>query len=275
MSPSYFECVINISEGRDEPVLAGLEGQAEASLRDRHSDGFHNRSVFTLINEAEALQADVRRFLHAAYRRLDLVGHIGVHPRFGVVDVVPYVALNPVDQVIATQLRDEMAQEIADSEGVSIFLYGPLEGGGFRTLPEVRRGAFGSINPDFGPPEADLHKGASAFGARPLLVAWNLWVAGITLAQGKEIASSVRDPLVRTLAFEVGDFVQVSCNFIAPLEKTPEYAYKKVSQLLPDGSHIARAEQVGLAPRAMLELIPSDKWKVLGLSPSTTIESRL
>ena len=275
MTAGKFECVINISEGQREGLLAQLEQFAGESLRDRHSDVFHNRSVFTLINTREALVRDVRAFLHEVYGQLDLVGHLGVHPRFGVADVIPFVALNLDEGEAAVEMRNQLAQEIAASEGVSVFLYGPLDDGGIRTLPDLRRRAFKELSPDFGPSTPDPHKGASAFGARPLLVAWNIWVAGLDLALGRHIASKVRTSEVRTLAFAVGEEVQISCNFIAPLETTPEYAYELVISLLPNGARITRAELVGLAPQGMLDLIPAEKWKMLGLSPSTTIETRL
>jgi len=275
MTSGLFECVVNISEGQNLALLTELDGQAGESLRDRHSDAFHNRSVFTLINEPEPLLNDVRNLLHGAYQRLDLIGHVGVHPRFGVVDVVPFVALEEDDFPVAVALRDQLAGEISQSEGVSIFLYGPTKDGGFRTLPEVRKTAMKSLRPDFGPAIPDDHKGASAFGARPILVAWNLWLSRLRLQEAKAIASAVRTDLVRTLAFQVGEDVQISCNFISPLEVTPEYAYQRVVDLLPEGAVVQKAELVGLAPAAMLELISPEKWKVLGLGPSTTIESRL
>jgi glutamate formiminotransferase / 5-formyltetrahydrofolate cyclo-ligase len=275
MPRGLFECVINISEGQREALLSHFDQLAGASLRDRHSDGFHNRSVFTLINNPEALVRDVRALLRAVYNELDLVGHQGVHPRFGVADVVPFVALDPAEAAVAVTLRDQVAEEMAQSEGVSVFLYGPLSGGHFRTLPEVRRYAFKELAPEFGPATPNLHKGASAYGARPLLVAWNLWISGIDLSLGRQIATAVRTSEVRTLAFRVGDEIQISCNFIAPLEVTPEFAYDQVASLLPINASIIKSEQVGLAPQGMLDRIPAEKWKMLGLSPSTSIESRL
>ncbi len=275
MTTNLFECVINISEGRNHDLLVSLDAHAGASLRDRHSDHFHNRSVFTLINTAESLIQDVSSLLHRAYKNLDLIGHEGVHPRFGVVDVVPFVALESEQHEQATELRNIVAKEVAYSEDISIFFYGPLQNGGFRTLPEVRKRAFKGLVPDLGPSTPSPHKGASAFGSRPILVAWNLWVGGISLDKGKEIAKGIRDPFVRTLAFQAGDQVQISCNLLSPVSVTPEKIYWAVSDLLPDEAQIDRAELVGLAPQEMLEAIPVEKWKMLGLSPSTTIESRL
>jgi len=99
-----FECVVNIAEGRRLDVLDELDHAAGSSLRDRHSDAEHHRSVFTLIHHEPQLVNDVQHLISAAFERLDLRSHEGVHPRFGVVDVVPFVALKDksVDRAVAS-----------------------------------------------------------------------------------------------------------------------------------------------------------------------------
>ena len=229
-----FECVINLSEGRDTELLSELGATAGLSLRDVHADSFHNRSVFTLINDGPPLVRDVQALLSAAFSRLDLTHHTGVHPRFGVVDVVPFVALDSKRASDAVLLRDETAQWIAHTFDVPVFLYGPVDGV-VRTLPEVRRKAFVDLKPDFGPLQAGSTLGASAVGARGLLVAWNLWLRGVSLDGARDIARSVRDVSVRTLAFEVGDSVQVSCNLIDPMRVGPSIVFDRVRAMLPAG----------------------------------------
>lgn len=269
-----FECVVNISEGRVEAQLDELRASAGRSLRDLHSDRFHNRSVFTLINEPAALTSDARALLATAYERLDLRTHEGVHPRFGVVDVVPFVALEPNESPLARSLRDETAQWIANSFDVPVFLYGPV-GLDLRTLPEVRRGAFTSLTPDFGPASLSPARGATAVGERPILVAWNLWLRGARIEEARAIAASIRRPEVRALAFTVGDQVQVSCNLIAPQVVGPGVVYDDVVARLSRTARIERAELVGLAASSVLEAEPRSRWEQLGLSADTTIEVRV
>jgi glutamate formiminotransferase len=269
-----FECVINLSEGRDAPLLSELSATAGPSLRDRHADPFHNRSVFTLINDADQLTRDVHALLRCAFTSLDLTRHDGVHPRFGVVDVVPFVALEPEDSNVAVVLRDDTARWIADAFDIPVFLYGPVEGV-LRTLPDVRKGAFLTLAPDLGPETPSATLGASAVGARDLLVAWNLWLQGVSLVEARNIARTLRRNEVRALAFQVGDRVQVSCNLVAPLVVGPSVVFDQVTTLLsPEGS-IERAELVGLAPRALLEMEDRARWSELDLSEQQTIESRL
>jgi len=87
------ECVVNISEGRDAGALALLAQACGACLLDLHADGDHHRAVLTMAGDDEVVEGAVRDLARTAVSLLDLSGHSGVHPRFGVLDVVPWVAL--------------------------------------------------------------------------------------------------------------------------------------------------------------------------------------
>lgn len=269
-----FECVINLSEGRDSATLRQLASASGSSLRDLHSDEFHHRSVFTLINEPAGLVVDVRALITAAYELLNLSGHAGVHPRFGVVDVVPFVALNPDEFDHAVQLRDELAPWLAENFHVPVFFYGPLSDGSVRTLPQVRHGAFTSLVPDAGPAQPSPRLGSVALGARPLLVAWNIWLSDVTIDVARTMAKAVRSEAVRSLAFQVGDEVQVSCNIVDVTHAKASEVYDRVLAMVPAGGAIDHAELVGLAPRAFVENEDPQRWAQLGLSAQATIEAR-
>lgn len=269
---TVFECVLNISEGRNLEILDVLSRAAGPSLRDRHCDAFHHRSVFTLINEPTELERDARLLMSAAYDHLDLTTHEGVHPRFGVVDVVPFVALDPTRVDEAVGLRDDTARWLAATFDVPVFLYGPVDDT-MRTLPEIRRRAFSSLRPDVGPSAPSPQRGACAVGQRPILVAWNLWLRGVGLEDARALARAVRSPAVRTLAFEVGDYVQVSCNVIDTAATHLSLIYDQVrAQLGPRGA-IDHAELVGLAPLSLLVAEEPARWGQLDLSEDRTIES--
>jgi glutamate formiminotransferase len=268
------ECVINISEGRNLELLDELRVAAGTSLRDRHADRFHNRAVFTLIHEADALIHDVRALISASFQALDLRAHEGVHPRFGVVDVVPFVALEPETPARAADLRDATARWISDSFEVPVFLYGAVDGT-TRTLPEVRKHAFAELSPDFGPASPSPRLGAVAVGERPILVAWNIWLTGVSRDETRAIAKAVRSSHVRALALRAGEHMQVSCNLIDPLVVGPGSVYDEVAALVPPGGEIVRCELVGLLPRAVLDSESPSRWDRLGLGEAQTIESRL
>ena len=119
----------NISEGRDTTFLATLAAACGSALLDVHTDPDHHRSVFTMVEVSGA-----RALASAAVGLLDLRDPSGVHPRIGVVDVVPFVPLAGSTMASAVAARDSFAEWIWSSLGVPAFLYGPE-----RSLPEVRR----------------------------------------------------------------------------------------------------------------------------------------
>jgi glutamate formiminotransferase len=288
------ECVVNVSEGRDETVLATLVEAAGPPLLDLHRDPHHHRSVLTLAGPADAVAEAARTLARAAVARLDLRDHRGVHPRLGVLDVVPFVPFEPGrpaphDLASAVALRDDFARWLGAELGVPSFLYGPLPDGEERTLPEVRRRAFrsrtgeagasgdaggGGLAPDFGPPAPDPRTGATAVGARQVLVAYNVWVSSAAVARA--VAAQVRQPGVRALGLEVGDRAQVSCNLVEPEHFGPGRLYDEVATLVEAaGGAVEGAELVGLVPEVVLAAVPAGRRAALGLSDGITVESRL
>ena len=257
-----FECVINVSEGRDDVVLAELAAAASPLLLDAHRDPHHHRSVFTLAGEADPLVAAARRLAEAAVARLELTGHEGVHPRLGVLDVVPFTPYlpdgrPPGDLRAAVALRDDFARWLSRDLGVPTFLYGPLPGGSDRTLPQLRQQAFATVAPDFGPPRPHRTAGATAVGARPVLVAYNVWVSPVDVA--RLVAGQIR-----------------SGNLIDPAALGPAELYDAVAGLVASaGGAVHGGELVGLLPRALLQSIPPARWPELGLSAEASVEARL
>ena len=259
------ECVINVSEGARVDLVDAIAAGAGSALLDVHSDAHHNRSVLTLAGpDAEAAARAVTR---AAVERLDLRTHVGVHPRIGVVDVVPFVPLTGSDMAHAVAARDRFAAWAGDELRVPCFVYGDE-----RSLPEVRRGAFTTIPPDTGPRIAHPTAGAIAVGARPVLVAYNVWLAansGVDVARA--VAAAVRGPAVRALGLDVGGRAQVSCNLIDPAAVGPGALVDAVASR----AGVAGTELVGLVPASVLAAEPAARWRELDLDPSRTIEARL
>jgi glutamate formiminotransferase len=274
------ECVVNISEGRDERVLAELAATAAPALLDVHRDPHHHRSVFTLAGPVDLVTRAARDLTTAAVARLDLSTHTGVHPRLGVVDVVPFIAYRSdqlstqsSDRSVTVPLRDAFATWLG-TLGVPSFLYGPLPGGPDRSLPDIRRRAFVDLFPDHGPGLPHPSAGATAVGARGVLVAYNVWVSSAELA--RTVAPLVRSPAVRALGLAVGERAQVSCNLVDPDRFGPAQLYDAVAtHMEAAGGTVIGAELVGLIPRAVLHGIAPGRWAELGLSEEATLEARL
>ncbi|MDA8374904.1 MAG: hypothetical protein M0Z91_11790 [Actinomycetota bacterium] len=257
------ECVVNVSEGKDAERLDYFVGTCASSLLDLHSDPHHNRSVFTLFGPY--LAEDLKSLATAVVESLDLREHSGVHPRIGVLDVVPFCPLGGATMDEAIAARNEFARWIWTRLGIPAFLYGPE-----RNLPELRRGAFSLFGPDFGAAMPHASAGACAVGARNLLIAYNL-VMDAEVEQVRGLAAEIRSPQVRALAMQAGSDVQLSMNLIAPLEVTPADVYDFAAARFP----VLRAELVGLVPADAMALIEPERWKELGLSEACTIEARI
>jgi glutamate formiminotransferase / 5-formyltetrahydrofolate cyclo-ligase len=202
-----------------------------------------------------------------------------VHPRLGVVDVVPFVSMRldrigricdgPIAEAIAA--RDRFIGWAATELGLPCFAYGPE-----RSLPELRRRAFVGLLPDAGPIVPHPTAGACAVGARPLLVAYNLWIPGTDTALARSIARAIRGPELRALGLSVGSSVQVSCNLINPFVTGPVAVFDQVARLAESGgAGVERAELVGLIPLRVLESVPPERRAELGLDEEHTIEALL
>ncbi len=249
---------MNVSEGRDRAVIDAIAAAGGAWLLDVHTDPHHHRSVLTLAGPGHGVEQAARAVARVGVRRIDLRLHAGVHPRMGAVDVVPFVPLAGASMADAVAARDRFAAWAAAELGVPCFLYGPE-----RALPDLRRQAFTALAPDTGPPVAHPTAGAICVGARPVLVAYNVWLTdGVDVASARRVAREIRGPALRALGLDVGGRAQVSMNLVDPGRIGPADAYDAVAARAP----VAGAELVGLVPAAVLDAAPRRRWAELGLS---------
>jgi glutamate formiminotransferase len=276
------ECVPNVSEGRDSARLDALAVACGPSLLDRHEDADHHRSVFTLagpgLRDAETAVASLAR---AVAEQLDFTDHEGVHPRFGMLDVVPFCALDE-DHEVAAAAALGFAEWAAEDLALPVFLYDdadPLR----RSLPELRAEAFTKRQPDLGPTRPHPTLGAVAVGARPPLIAVNCWLDTDDLLIAREIARQIREtdggmPGVRALglAMESEHVAQVSMNLVDLPVNGLEAACTEVRRLAErDDWSVTRVEIVGLLPAAELERCSPEFLEWAGLAAEITIEGRL
>jgi glutamate formiminotransferase / 5-formyltetrahydrofolate cyclo-ligase len=276
------ECVVNVSEGRDLAVVAAIGTAGGDQVLDVHSDPTHHRSVLTLGGSLDAVESAARAVVARAVELIDLRAHAGVHPRFGAADVVPFVTLPDAvptaagwDVVLGA--RNRFATWAGEELALPCFLYGPE-----RALPDVRRQAFSTLAPDTGPPRPHPSAGAAAVGARGVLVAYNVWLAGSdeddadVTQVARSIAADLRGPSVRALGFALDSGAQVSVNLIDPATVGVEAVYDRIAAAADSrGCTVLRAELVGLVPTAVLEAVPPRRWAELDLSEGSTIEGRL
>jgi len=282
------ECVINISEGRDPEVIAAVAAAGGVCLLDVHSDAEHHRSVLTLGGPLHEVSSAARRVAAAAVGAIDLTEHRGIHPRLGAVDVVPFVQLDQADTSVAPweaiiAARDSFASWAGSELGIPCFLYGPE-----RSLPDIRRHAFSTLSPDNGPTAPHATAGASAVGARRVLIAYNVWIAG-RVAGGpapeshidvtevaRSLAARLRRPGLRTLGLAVDGGAQVSCNVVDHHQVTLSEVFDEVATGSAEfGCSVTRGELVGLVPQVSLSAVDECRWVALGLRAEDTIEFRM
>ncbi len=274
--------MINISEGRDFRVLNALSASAGAALLDRHDDPDHHRSVFTVAStKPGGTEAATRRLVGVAAQDLNLTNHDGVHPRLGVVDVVPFVALTGTANEVAVAAARAFALWFSTTWKVPVFLYGKADSDD-RSLPTTRKQAFKSREPDFGPSEPHPILGATAVGARPPLIAVNLELDSNDLELATLVAREVRERDggllgVRSLAFALRSTgrAQVSMNLVDLSATGLERACLEVrDRLAMRGVQVHRVELVGLAPASELARCSETFLAWADLNPQDSVEAR-
>ena len=265
--------------------LRELASAAGAPLIDVHADADHHRSVFTLAGPGPQDAVLAARHLAAAVaERGSIVGHEGAHPRFGVLDVVPFVALtgSPAERSQAVDAARAFGEWWASRFGVPVFCYDEADPEG-RDLPQTRYHAFSSRDPDFGPGLPHPRLGATAVGARKPLIACNctLDIADVTVA--RTIAHEIRErdgglPGVRALGFFLAGprRAQVSMNLVDLDRTSLQTAVERVRELARrNDTTVASLELVGLLPSAELERCSDQFVQWSGIGRAATVEARV
>ncbi len=292
MAPTLL-AVPNISEGRDDTRIAPIEDAISAgvSLLDRHSDADHNRTVFTLAGDREALQNALAAGAAAAIESIDMSAHQGLHPAIGALDVCPLVWLDGEDRDPARAAAEEVAERIG-ALGVPVFLYGELaaapdraerayfRNGGLTELWLRMEG--GELHPDHGPDVPHRTAGATLVTARPPLAAFNVELDSGDVEVAKAVAAGLREsgggPAgVRAIGLPLSSGrTQVSTNIHDPLAIPLGRVVELVRALAaPLGARPLEGELIGLVPEAALAEYPGDV-PIRGFDPARqTIEGRL
>jgi glutamate formiminotransferase len=285
--------VPNVSEGRDTTALARLEtafGRG-VSLLDRHSDGDHERTVFSLAGGAGPLTEALVAGAEEALEEIDMSQYRGAHPAVGALDVCPLVWLDPADREAARTEAVAAAAQIAGL-GIPVFLYGELardptraERAYFRNggLAELwLRMEAGELRPDFGPALPHRRAGATLITARPPLAAFNVELDSDDLEVARAVAAGLRESGgglagVRAIGLVLGSGRgQVSTNVHDPIAVPLGAVVERVRELAaPLGARPLEAELVGLIPAAALVGYPDDV-PMRGFDPGRhVIERRL
>jgi glutamate formiminotransferase / formiminotetrahydrofolate cyclodeaminase len=288
------ECVPNFSEGRRPEVVDAIRSAIAAvpgvAVLDVSSDASHNRTVVTFVAPVETVVDAAYAGVATAAGLIDLTVHTGEHPRIGATDVCPFVPLAGTTMDDCVALARELGRRVGDGLGIPVFLYERAASRPDRVnLADVRRGEFEAAReqigtdpgrvPDFGPNAIHPTAGATVVGARPFLVAYNVYLGGVeNLAVAKDVAKAVREssgglPAVKALGLEVDGQAQVSMNLV-DTERTPlAVVYDEVrAQAEARGVSPTRSELVGLVPEKVLFDTAVHHVRLDGFTPSLVLE---
>ncbi len=268
MTAPLVECVPNFSEGRDAATIDALRSAITAvagvQLLDVQSDTAHNRSVFTFVGNPAAVVEAAFAATRVATDRIDLTKHSGEHPRMGATDVVPFVPVTGVTMQECVGLARQLGERVGNELAIPVFLYArAATRPDHERLPDIRKGEFEALRaralaPDFGPTKVHPTAGATAIGARPFLVAFNVYLDTQEIAVAKEIAKQIRTssgglPGVQASGFIVDGLAQVSMNLLDIDITSPAVVFNAIkARAEKQGVGVQYSEIVGLVPERAL-----------------------
>jgi glutamate formiminotransferase/formiminotetrahydrofolate cyclodeaminase len=230
--------------------------------------------------------------VQAAREYIDLNHHSGEHPRMGATDVVPFIPLEGTTMEDCIVLARTLGERVGRELEIPVFLYERAASTPAReNLADVRRGEFEGIRdemhagaasrtPDFGPSRIHATAGAVAIGARPFLVAYNVYLGpAANLPVAKAVAKAVRGSsgglrYVKGLGLEVDGQAQVSMNLV-DTEKTPLYRAFDMVKLEAEALGVSPtwSEIVGLVPERALFDTAVRHLQLRDFSPKMVLES--
>ena len=291
------ECVPNFSEGRRPEVVdairAAIAAVESVHLLDVSSDASHNRSVITFVASVDHAADAAFAGIAKARELIDLTVHQGEHPRLGATDVVPFIPLEgaTMDDCIAIARR--LGERVGSELAIPVYLYERAATRPDReNLADIRRGEFEGLRaeietnpariPDYGLPKVHPTAGAVVIGARPFLVAYNVYLGPASnLGVAKEVAKAVRGSSgglknVKGLGLEVDGQAQVSMNLV-DIEKTPLYrAFDMVKmEAAAYGVSPTWSEVVGLVPERALFETAARHVQLRNFSPDIVLERKV
>ena len=294
------ECVPNFSEGKDEKIINAIYSAAKNAGKPSSAEGFgrarvfelefnkdHNRMLFTIVGEPEAVMNSAYEAIRKATELIDMNKHKGEHPRIGATDVVPFVPVSGVSMEECVALSNKLAAKVADELNIPVFMYEEsAKRPEYRNLADIRVGEFEGFKkemktPDLGPLEIHPTAGAVVIGARKYLVAYNVNLDTKNIQVGKDIAAKIREkngglPGVKALGFEVDGYAQVSMNLVDYEKTNFDAAYNAIKSLAEEmGVGIKSSEIYGMIPLDALVRAIKTTFKADTFKSDQILEKRL
>ncbi len=207
MNRPIIECVPNFSEGRNpetiQAIASAIEQVEGAKLLDVDPGKSTNRTVYTFAGSPEAVLEAAFQAAKVGIELIDMRHHSGEHPRFGALDVCPVVPIANCTMDDCIGWARQLGKRFADELGMTIYLYGSAASKAERKdLSFVRSGEYEGLSeklkdanwkPDFGLDKFNAKSGATAVGARDILVAYNINLNTTSTRRANAVAFDVRE----------------------------------------------------------------------------------
>ena len=201
------ECVPNFSEGRDQSVIDSITREVSATpgavLLDVDPGAATNRTVVTIAGPPEAVEEAAFRLIRKAAELIDMSRHSGEHARMGATDVCPFVPMQGATMEDCVESAKRLGRRVGEELGIPTYLYGAAATQPERRrLPDIRKGEYEALAeklkqpefaPDFGKARFNEKSGATATGARPFLIAWNINVNTRDRKLANKVALELRE----------------------------------------------------------------------------------
>ena len=291
------ECVPNFSEGKDKAIInaisAAIESVESVKLLNVDPGADFNRTVYTFAGEPEAVLEAALQATKVGLALIDMRKHKGEHARMGALDVMPFIPIKNVTMDDCVRLSKKFGEKMAKEMGVPVFLYAKSATKPERVrLPDIRKGEYEaleekfkdpSFKPDFGKPVFVPKSGATATGARDILIAYNINLNTSDKSIASKISGKIRTSGVikkdkdgnkiigpdgkperipgRFKGVQAGgmmyneDIAQVSMNLLNFREVNLHHVFEAVKEEADKlGVKVTGSEIVGLVPKESLIL---------------------
>ncbi len=201
------ECVPNFSEGRDLSVIKQITDAIDSvngiKLLNVDIGAGANRTVVTFVGSPDEVVEAAFLAIKKASELIDMQLHKGEHPRMGATDVCPFIPISNITMEETVEAALLLAQRVGAELKIPVYCY---EYAAFtkkrRSLAYCRKGEYEGLaerlkrpewRPDFGPTAMNIRSGATAIGARKILIAYNVNLDTSSVEIARSIAAEVRE----------------------------------------------------------------------------------
>lgn len=272
-----FECVPNISIN-DKSLIGNvflpIIKKMGCIAMDNSFDDDAKRAVITFIGTYDNIFNSCIKILEYSVKHISLKNHKGIHPRIGVVDVMPIIPILNTNMKEAIELSIKIASFAGNKLKIPVYLY--RESAKLKQkylLKNCRKGQYENIEQklkdnnwtvDYGP-NTKTNFGICNIGARELMIAYNVSISAKNIEQTRDISKKIRNlntnkkkPFVTSIGWYLKKYnsYQISMN-LNDLEQLSLYkafeSVKKFSEY--EGIKTLGSQIIGMVPKSQFDII--------------------